>query len=124
MIYSDTETCRFCSVPVDRQAAEAAANLQKRVNDAVSLAKWIRNTAGVMWGLVALGLIFGTAMLGALACIVLIPVAVIYWQITYGKLTTADPDYPKAKRDRTIALLLWSGATAAQLLILIANVLL
>jgi hypothetical protein len=121
MIYSDSPTCRFCSAPVDRQAAEAAADIQKEVNNAVSLAKWIRNTAGAMWGLVVIGLIFGLASLGAIACIFLIPLSLIYWQIKYSRLKTADADYAKTKRDRLVALLLWLGASFVEILIIIAR---
>lgn len=124
MIYSDTKTCRFCSAPVDSQQAEAAADLQKQVNNAVNQAKWTRNTAGAMWGFVALGLIFGFATLGAIACIFLVPLSVIHWQIKYGKLKTADRDYPKAKRDRLMALLLWLPASIIEILILFGRVML
>jgi hypothetical protein len=123
MIYSDAATCRFCSTPVDRQAAEAAADNQKQVNNAVNLAKWIRNAAGAMWGFVGLGLIFGFATLGAIACMFLIPVALVIWQVQYGRLKTADSDYAKTKRDRLIALLLWLPASVVELLILVARVL-
>jgi len=109
---------------VNRQVAEAAADVQKQVNNAVNLAKWIRNTAGAMWGLVGLGLIFGVALLGAIACIFVIPVSLIYWQIQFGGLKTGDPDFAKTKRDRVIALLLWLGASVIQILILIARVVL
>ena len=124
MIYSDSPTCRFCSAPVNRQVAEAAADVQKQVNNAVNLAKWIRNTAGAMWGLIGLGLIFGVALLGAIACIFVIPVSLIYWQIQFGGLKTGDFDFAKTKRDRVIALLLWLGASVIQILILIARVVL
>lgn len=124
MIYSDSTTCRFCSLPVDRQAAEAAADVQKQVNDAVNLAKWTRNIAGAMWGLVGLGLIFGIASLAATACIFLIPASLIYWQIRYARLQTADVDYKKTGRDRLIALLLWLPASFIQLLIIVARVML
>ena len=60
-------TCRFCSAQVDRQAAETAADVQKEVNNAVNLAKWIRNAAGAMWGFVALGMFLGIASLAAIA---------------------------------------------------------
>jgi len=111
MIYSDAPTCRFCSAPVDRQAAEAAAYVQKQVNNAVNLAKWIRNAAGAMWGFVGLGMFLGIATLAAIACIFLIPLSLIYWQISYGRLKTSDADFAKTKRDRVIALLLWLGAS-------------
>ena len=123
MIYSDSATCRFCSAPVDPQAAETAADNQKKVNNAVNLSKWIRNTAGVLWILVAVGLFAGIAQLGAFALDFGIPVSLIYWQITFGGLKTADADFAKTKRDRLIALLLWLGACIIQVLIIVAQVL-
>ena len=124
MIYSDSPTCRFCSAPVDRQAAEASADVQKEVNNAVSLAKWIRNSAGVMWGFVAFGTAVGIASIAATACIFVIPLSLISWQIKYGGLKTADADFAKTKRDRVIALLLWLGASAIQIMIIVARIVL
>lgn len=122
MIYSDAPACRFCQAPVDRGAAEAGADIQKQVNSAVNLAKWIRNAAGVMWGFVAFGSIFGLASLAAVACIFLIPMSLAYWQIKYSGLKTPDSDYAKTKRDRVIALFLWLGASVIEVLILVAQV--
>ena len=122
MIYSDAPTCRFCSAPVNRQAAEAAADVQKQVNNAVNLAKWIRNAAGIMWGFVGLGAFLGMASLAAIACIFLIPLSLIYWQISYGRLKTADVDFAKTSRDRVIALLLWLGASVIQVMVVVAQV--
>jgi hypothetical protein len=124
MIYSDSATCRFCSAPVDRNAAEASADNQKKVNNAVNMAKWIRNAAGAMWAFVGLGLVFGILSLAAMACIFLIPLSLIYWQISFGGLKTADADFAKTKRDRLIALLLWLPASFIQILIIIARVVL
>jgi hypothetical protein len=123
MIYSDSSNCRFCQAPVDRQAAEAAADVQKHVNDAVNLAKWTRNVAGAMWGLVGIGLIFGVASLAATACIFLIPASLIYWQIKYEGLKTSDVDFKKTRRDRLIALLLWAPASIIQLLLIAVRIL-
>src|ERR1044071_7247226 len=111
IIYSDSTTCRFCKAPVDRPAAEAAADVQKRVNDAVNLAKWTRNIAGVMWAFIGLGLIIGLVSLAATACIFLIPASLIYWQIKYGGIKTADVDFKKTGRIRLIAILLWLPAS-------------
>jgi hypothetical protein len=122
MIYSDSTTCRFCSAPVDSKAAEAGADLQKQVNNAVNLAKWIRNAAGAMWAFVVLGLIFGIAFLAAIGCFFLIPISLIYWQISFGGLKTADPDYAKTKRDRVMAVLLWLGASFVEALIIVARI--
>jgi hypothetical protein len=57
MIYSDSETCRFCSATVDRQVAAAGSELQSRVNTACNQAKLLRNAAGVMWIFFLLGLL-------------------------------------------------------------------
>ena len=121
MIYSDSARCRFCSTPVDRQAAEAAADNQKKVNNAINLSKWIRNTAGVLWLLVAAGLLVGSARLGAIVLDFGIPISLISWQISFGGLKTADPDFAKTKRDRLIALLLWLGACLVQILLIAAQ---
>lgn len=122
MIYSDAPTCRFCGTPVDRQSAEAASDVQKQVNNAVNLAKWIRNTAGAMWVLLGLGLIFGVAFLGAIVCMFVIPWSLIYWQVKFGRVKTADADFTKTKRDRIIALALWLPASAIELLFILARV--
>jgi len=118
MIYSDVTKCRFCSATVDRETAEVAANTQKQVNDACNQAKWIRNMAGAMWVLLGASFIFTAGTVGVFAFFFLIPLSLIYWQVKYGRLKTADPDYQKAKRDRIIALLLWLPAALLELVIL------
>ena len=121
IIYSDSLNCRFCKAPVDRAAAEAAADNQKQVNNAVNLSKWIRNAAGAMWVFVGLGLFLGLSFLFATAAIFLIPAGLVYWQYRYGGMETADADYEKTKRERMIALLLWAPASIIQGLLLIAR---
>lgn len=111
MIYSDALNCPSCSAPIDRQAAEAAADNQEKVNNAVNLATWIRNSAWVMCGFVVFGTIFRVAFLAVIAFFFLIPLSLISWQIKYGGLKTADADFGKTKRDRVTALLLWLGAS-------------
>jgi len=67
-------------------------------------------------------LIFGFASLGAIVCVFLIPMSLIYWQISYAGLKPADADYAKTRRDRVIALLLWLPASVIQILIILARV--
>ena len=74
-----------------------------------------------MWGFVGLGMVFGLLSLAAIACIFLIPLSLIYWQITFGGLKTADADYAKTRRDRLIALLLWLPASFIEILILVTR---
>ena len=122
MIYSDTTKCRFCSAPVDSATAATAADNQKKVNDACNQAKWIRNMAGAMWAFLAISLIFSGGTIGVFACFFLIPLSLIYWQISYGSLKTADPDYKRAKRDRLIALGLWVPAALIEFLVITVRV--
>jgi hypothetical protein len=123
MIYSDTTQCRFCSAQVDSTVAAAAADNQAKVNNACNQAKWIRNVAGAMWALIGTSLIFGIVTIAVLVCFVLIPLSLIYWQINYSRLTTADPDYKRARRDRLIGLGLWASASLIEALIITVRVL-
>ncbi len=118
MIYNNTTQCRFCAAPLDSAAAEGAADVQEKVNNAVNLAKWIRNMAGAMWVMFLLGLVWTGGTIGVLAFFVIIPVLLVVWQIKFGSLKTADPDYKKAKRERLIALGLWLPAGLLELLLL------
>lgn len=124
MIYSDAETCRFCSAKVDRQTAAAGAELQSRVNTACNQAKLLRNAAGVMWIFFLLGLLpflpFGW---GFTFLVVAIPIWLVYWQVQFGSLQTTDADYKRAKRDRLIALVIWIPALALQLISIVLRVL-
>ena len=112
-IINDTlEKCRFCSAPVDRQAAVAAAETQSKVNQACSDASYVKIAAVTMW--VFLGLSFiplipivGWAFLFTFLAVL---VMIIRWQIRFGGLQTNDPDYPKAKRSKNLALLLLLAA--------------
>jgi len=122
MIYSDTTKCRFCEAPVDSAAAAAAADNQGKVNNACNQAKWIRNMAGAMWAFLAVSMIWGAVTIAVFVLLFLIPLSLIYWQISYGRLTTADPDYKRAKRDRLIALGLWVPAALIEVLVITAQV--
>jgi hypothetical protein len=124
MIYSDSTKCRFCSAEIDPVAAAAGAALQKKVNDACNLAKVTRHMATSMWVFFVLGFIFGFARLGVLVLFVAVPVSLVLWQIKYGRLQTADPDFKKARRDRWIALALWLPVGILQFIVLVLAALL
>lgn len=124
MIYSDTAKCRFCSAEIDPIAAAAGAALQKKVNDACNLAKATRHMAASMWVFFAVGFIFGFARFGVIVLFFAVPASLVLWQIKYGNLQTADPDYKKAKRDRLIALALWLPVSILQFIVIVISVLL
>jgi hypothetical protein len=120
MIFSDAEQCRFCSAKVNRSAAVLGAELQSRVNTACNQAKLLRNGAGAMWIFFLLGLLpFMPFGWGFTALFFVIPVWLIYWQVKFGRLQTADADYKRAKRDRVSALIIWLPALAIEMLALV-----
>jgi hypothetical protein len=110
-IINDTmERCRYCSAPVDRQAASAAADIQSKVNRACSDASFLRTAAAAMFVLLGLSLLPFISLityLGSIITFVVVLVMVIRWQIKFGSLQTGDPDYKRAKRLKNVSLLLW-----------------
>lgn len=117
MIYSDAKICRFCSAPVDPEAAAIGARLQAQVNNACNQAKLLRHFAVSMWVFFLLSFLFAMAGVAFTALMVVIPGWLLYWQFTFGKLSTNDPDYEKARRDRLIALGIWLPAPIAQVIL-------
>ena len=104
------EQCRYCSAPVDRQAAATAAEIQSRVNKACSDASFLRTAAATMFVLLGLSLlpfISFVTYLGFILTFVAVIVMFIRWQIRFGNLQTGDLDYQRAKRVKNVALLLW-----------------
>lgn len=117
MIYSSVQKCRFCSAPVDPQAAALGAEYQAKVNAACNHAKMLRNGAGVMWVFFLLSTVpflpFGWGFTGMF---LVIPVWLVYWPIKFGRLESADPDYKRARRDWLVALIFWLAALVFEVL--------
>jgi hypothetical protein len=110
IINDSVRTCRYCSATVDPQAAAAGAANQSRVNRACSDASFLRTAAVAMFGLLAFSLlpfISNVMYLGSIVTFFLVLILIIRWQINFGRLKTSDPDYQRAKRLRSIAMLLW-----------------
>jgi hypothetical protein len=104
------QTCRFCSAPVDPQAASAAAENQSRVNRACSDASFLRTAAAAMFVLLALSVVPFISLITYLGFIItffVVLVLIIRWQIRFGRLETSDVDYQRAKRLRNFSLVLW-----------------
>ena len=109
-ISTTATTCRHCSVPIDPQAASSAAELQDKVNEACSDASVVRHLAGAMWVFFVvrfIPIIGYVAFVGMILVFLLIPVRLIMWQVKFGGIQTADPDYKRAKRNLFLALGLW-----------------
>ena len=104
------QKCRFCSAAVDPQAAAAAAELQSYVNRACSDASFLRTTAAAMFVLLALSVVPFISLVtysGFIITFFAVLVLIIRWQVKFGRLQTKDPDYQRARRLRTVALILW-----------------
>jgi hypothetical protein len=106
------EKCPHCSAPVDRQAAAAAGELQSKVNQACSDASYVRTAAFVVWVFLGLSFIPIIPLVGwgFLFTFVAVLVMIIRWQVKFGGIQTKDPDYPRAKRSKNLALILWLAA--------------
>ena len=122
MIYSDVKSCRFCSAPVDSEAAARGAHLQQQVNNACNHAKMLRHSAVSMWVMLLLSFVLGHALWAFHGLMVVIPVWLIYWQITYGKLESGDPDFKRARRDRLVASIIWAPSLLVFLLIWVPSI--
>jgi hypothetical protein len=110
LISTDAEKCKYCSAPVDRALAEAAADTQDKVNTAYSDAMTIRNLAAGMWVAFLIRFIPFVGIvgwIGMFALLIIVPVKLIIWQARFGRINTSDPDYKKAKTNRLIAFLIW-----------------
>jgi hypothetical protein len=104
------KTCRFCSAPVDAQAAAAAITSQERINKACNDASLIRNLAGVMWLCFVLRFVPFIGLVAGIALLILflvIPVRLVIWLVRFGGIKTEDVDYKSAKRNVLMALVLW-----------------
>lgn len=102
--------CKYCSVPIDQQAASTAAELQDRVNGACNDASLVRNLAGAMWVFFFvrfIPIIGYVALVGMTLLFLLIPIRLIMWQVKFGGIQTADLDYKRAKPTLLAALGLW-----------------
>lgn len=116
-IINDTmERCRYCSAPVDRQAAAVAAETQSKVNQACSDASFVRTAAVAIFIFLVLSFLpfisFFTYW-AALFTFLAVAVMLIRWQIKFGRLQSGDPDYNSARRVKNVTILLWVLAIPA-----------
>lgn len=112
-IINDTsDKCRFCSAPIDRQAATAAGEIQSKVNQACSDASFLRIAAVTMWIFLGLQVIPFIPLVGwgFIATFFVVIVLIIRWMVKFGGLQTNDKDFQQAKRSAILAVILWLAA--------------
>jgi uncharacterized membrane protein YvbJ len=78
IINDSMQSCRFCSAPIDSQAAAAAAELQNRVNRTYSDANFLRTAAAAMFVFLALSIVPFVMMLTYLGFIITFIVCLYY----------------------------------------------
>ena len=109
MISETATQCRFCSLPIDRGVAELIASRQEQVNQAYSDASYLRRTVVAMYLFLAFGVVLTIGYWAFLVTFWTGVFLLIRWQVKFGDLLTNDPDYAKAKRSRTISLVILLG---------------
>lgn len=108
IINDSMTTCRFCSVAIDPGIAAHVAEQQAKANQAYSDASFLRTAAVAMFTFLGLSLIpfLPFVYWGFLITFVITIVLLVKWQLRFGSLNTSDLDYQKAKKSRTVSLIL------------------
>jgi hypothetical protein len=115
MVNESMQDCPFCHSVIDQQAAIAAAEVQAKANQSYSDASYMKTAAVAMWVFLGISFIPFIPLVGwgfVLTFFVVLAM-LIRWQVKFGGINTADPDYSRAKRSRNIALVLWLVAIPA-----------
>jgi hypothetical protein len=99
-IDTSAQQCRFCHAAIDAQAAEAAAEVMAKVNQACSDASYLKVMAIAI--LVAFALSFApfVGFLGYWGLIFLlfaVPVMLVRWWVKFGSIQTNESDFSRAR---------------------------
>jgi len=100
-IDASAQQCRFCSAPVDARAAQAAADVMVKVNQACSDASYLKTAGGAI--LVAfvfrfVPIVSGLGSLAFLVLLVAVPAMAIRWWIKFSGIVTDETDFHRARR--------------------------
>jgi hypothetical protein len=97
-------------VSIDPKLAEAAADTMAKINQACSDASYLRIMAGsilVFLLLSLLPLVGFAATIGFYFLVVAVPIMTIRWWIKFGRLTSDESDWRRAKRTALISIGIW-----------------
>jgi len=100
-IDSSAETCRFCGIKVDHEAAQKAAQLMAKINQGCSDASYMKSCA---WALPVFFLLRYVPFLswlgldGFIGLLIGIPVWALRWWLKYGEIATAEADFLQARK--------------------------
>ena len=99
-INTSMQQCSFCGVPIDHTAAEIAAAGTSRVSEACSDASFLKIMLGTLipFGVLIFVPFLGLAgMLGFVFVKYALPVMIIRWWVKFGRISTDDIDFRKAR---------------------------
>ncbi len=99
-IDSSAEACRFCGEKVNPAAAQLAALVLAKVNQACSDASYMKSTAmaiPVFFLLRFVPFVSGMGVIGFIGLNLAIPIWSLRWWLRYGKLTSTEEDFLKAR---------------------------
>jgi hypothetical protein len=114
-IDSNAETCRFCGVKVDHEAARTAAAVLAKVNQACSDASYMKSTAltlPVFYGLRFVPFIALLGGIGFWGLLFALPIWALIWLAKYRGLESDDAEFRKART--TVK---WIGIIVAAVLV-------
>lgn len=109
VIRTTDDQCKYCSAPIDRRAAEAAADREDKISQAGLDAERIHGLVDVARG--ANDTLFWP-------CFFALPYFFILWLIRYRGLPKNDPDLVASRRTLLRALALWVPLAIALYLLL------
>ena len=99
-IDSTADSCRFCEVKVDHEAASKAALVMAKINQACSDSSYMKSCAWALPVFFVLRFVpffngFGT--IGFIGLLIVIPVWALRWWLKYGGIATEDADFLRAR---------------------------
>ena len=109
-IDTSSPQCRFCSAPIDPQAAEVAAVRMARINRACSDASYLKIAALCAPGFLLALFIPFIGLVGEFGLIFLevaIPIWITLWCIRFLRIKTDDPDFGRAKKTVMVVAIIW-----------------
>ena len=100
-IDASSQQCRFCLAPIDPIAAQAAADVMSKVNQACSDASFLKTAAGAILVAFVLRFVPFVSGLGNVAFLVLlmaVPAMAIRWWVKFLGIETNEADFRRAKK--------------------------
>jgi hypothetical protein len=99
-IDANAETCRFCGMKVDHEAARRAAALMAMINKAYSDASYIKIAALAIpvFFLVRIVPFFGwVGLVGVWVLLFAVPIGAMRWSLKYREIATDDAEFRRAR---------------------------